>query len=69
MKVKALCGVIYNGNLHKAGELFDADTLLPNTEEIIINEPRAPTAERSEEKANGFGDVERFNDNKSRRRR
>lgn len=49
MKVKALCGVIYKGELHKAGELFEADTILPNTEAIIINEPRLSSELKSED--------------------
>lgn len=31
MKVKALCGVIYNGKRYDAGKVFEADRVIPNT--------------------------------------
>lgn len=31
LRVKALCGVMYKGELYRAGDEFDADKVLPNT--------------------------------------
>lgn len=31
MKVKALCNIIRNGKLYRAGAVFEADKTLPNT--------------------------------------
>lgn len=35
MKVKALCNIFYKGNLYSAGEVFEADEFLKNTEDVI----------------------------------
>lgn len=32
MKVKALCNIIYGGKMYGAGEVFEVDKLLANTE-------------------------------------
>lgn len=68
MTVKALCGVFYNGVLHRAGETFSADTLLPNTEQIIINEQ--PSAEVNQSGNESAGESTRNPDfgGKSRKR-
>lgn len=68
MTVKALCGVFYNGVLHRAGETFNADTLLPNTEQIIINEQ--PSAETKQQGDKSEGESPRTPDfgGKSRKR-
>lgn len=31
MKVKALCNIIRNGKLYRAGDVFEVDKALPNT--------------------------------------
>lgn len=66
MKVKALCGVIYKGELHKAGELFDADTILPNTEPIII---KSETRVSSEIETEDTEKSERLSEGKQTRKR
>lgn len=35
MKVKALCNIFYKGNLYSAGEVFEADEFLKNTEDVF----------------------------------
>lgn len=35
MKVKALCGIFYGGHLYSAGEVFEADEFLKNTEDVV----------------------------------
>ena len=35
MKVKALCGIFYKGHLYSAGEIFEADEFLKNTEDVL----------------------------------
>lgn len=35
MKVKALCNIFYKGNMYSAGEVFEADEFLKNTEDVF----------------------------------
>lgn len=46
MKVKALCGVFYEGELHSCGDVFESSRVLPNT--VIV--PKNKTEEKPEEK-------------------
>ena len=44
MKLKALCNIIYNGEMYHAGETFDADKLMDNSELVSKGvEPKAET--------------------------
>lgn len=53
MKVKALCNIFYKGNLYSAGEVFEADEFLKNTEDVLeetkpenIDKPENKSAEK-----------------------
>lgn len=43
MLLKALCGIIYDGKFYRAGDVFKADKLLPNTESADEPEKEEPT--------------------------
>lgn len=49
MRVKALCGIFYKGHLYSAGEIFEADEFLKNTEDVI-EETKPENGENPEEK-------------------
>lgn len=69
MLVKALCGVLYGGALYAAGQEFEADRQLSNTEVVKAvekispdkhNEPKEPEAENTdggEPNEQTFGEV------------
>lgn len=46
MKVKALCNILHGGNLYKAGDVFEVDENLKNTEPLI--EAKPAEAEKAE---------------------
>lgn len=62
MKVKALCNIIYGGKFYRAGDVFKANKLLPNT--VSANEP-----DIKEEENNLFGEEEPIAESKPRKRR
>ena len=49
MKVKALCNIFYKGNLYSAGEVFEADEFLKNTEDVL-EETKPENGENPENK-------------------
>ena len=49
MKVKALCNIFYKGNLYSAGEVFEADEFLKNTEDVF-EETKPESSEKPENK-------------------
>lgn len=49
MLLKALCGIIYGGTLYAAGDKFEADRHLDNTEDVTPAEKPAPEKEDGEE--------------------
>lgn len=49
MKVKALCNIFYKGNLYSAGEVFEADEFLKNTEDVL-GETNPESSEKPENK-------------------
>ena len=48
MLLKALCGIIYGGTLYAAGDKFEADKRLDNTEVVSPAEKPAPEKESKE---------------------
>ena len=46
MKVKALCNILHGGNLYRAGDVFEVDENLKNTEPVI--EAKPAEAEKAE---------------------
>ena len=48
MLLKALCGIIYGGTLYAAGDKFEADRRLDNTEVVSPAEKPAPEKESKE---------------------
>ena len=50
MKVKALCNIFYKGNLYSAGEVFEADEFLKNTEDVF-EETKPESSEKPENKS------------------
>lgn len=50
MKVKALCGIFYKGHLYSAGEVFEAEEFLKNTEDVF-EETKPENSDKPENKS------------------
>ena len=50
MRVKALCNIFYKGNLYSAGEVFETDEFLKNTEDVF-EETKPESSEKPENKS------------------